>query len=81
MQENDTRLVTWPWETLIEALRDANVQNEANILEQHCVNSTAISQPGGVFECAFIVNVAWSSIGIRFFCRYYHATWSHYSRS
>ena len=48
-QENDSRPVTW--RTLIEALRDANVQNEANILEQHCVNSMAISQPGGEFEC------------------------------
>ena len=36
-KENDSRPVTW--RTLIEALQDANVQNEANILEQHCVNS------------------------------------------
>ena len=52
-KENDSRPVTWG--TFIIALRDANVQNEANILEQHCVTSMAISQPGGEFECVFIV--------------------------
>ena len=45
-QENDLRPVTW--RTLIIALRDANVQDEANILEKHYVTS-AISPPGGEF--------------------------------
>ena len=34
-QERDSRPVTWA--TLITALRDANVQEEANILEKHFV--------------------------------------------
>ena len=42
-QEKDSRPVTW--RTLINALRVANVHNEANILEQHCVNSM-VTQPG-----------------------------------
>ena len=38
-QEDSSRPVTW--RTLINALRVANVHNEANVLEQHCVNSMA----------------------------------------
>ena len=42
-QEKDSRPVTW--RTLINILRVANVHNEANILEQHCVISVP-TQPG-----------------------------------
>ena len=48
-QEKDSRPVTW--RTLINALRVANVHNEANILEQHCVNSMA-TQPGEYLSMA-----------------------------
>ena len=39
-QERDSRPVTWA--TLITALRDANVQEEANILEEHFVGNKPI---------------------------------------
>ena len=50
-QERDSRPVTWA--TLITALRDANVQEEADILEKHFVEtrlpvvSVAVSQAEG----------------------------------
>ena len=47
-QERDSRPVTWA--TLITALREANVQEEANMLEKHFVQtesaSVAVSQTG-----------------------------------
>ena len=52
-QERDTRPVTWA--TLITALRDANVQEEADILENHFVQTksapVAILESGEVLEC------------------------------
>ena len=39
-QERDSRPVTW--ETLITALKDANVQEEAKILEEHFVENKSI---------------------------------------
>ena len=44
-QERDSRPVTWA--TLITALRDANVQEEINMLEKHFVQTVAISRQSG----------------------------------
>ena len=44
-QENDPRPVTW--RTLITALRHANIQDEATVLETHLVDtSESVPQPG-----------------------------------
>ena len=47
-QEKDPRPVTWG--TLITALRDANIQQEANVLEKHFIGDNpahvAVSQQG-----------------------------------
>ena len=43
-QEKDPRPVTW--RTLIEALRHANVQEEANILEKHFIQFPVIRPDG-----------------------------------
>ena len=44
-QENDPRSVTW--RTLIAALRHANIQDEATVLETHLVDtSESVAKPG-----------------------------------
>lgn len=44
-QENDPRPVTW--RTLITALRHANIQDEATVLDKHLVDtSVSVPQPG-----------------------------------
>ena len=43
-QEKDPRPVTW--RTLIAALRHANVQEEANILEKHFIQFSVIRSDG-----------------------------------
>ena len=49
-QDNDPRPVTW--ETLIKALRHANIQDEATVLETHLVDtSESVPQPGKLKVC------------------------------
>ena len=49
-QENDPRPVTW--RTLITALRHANIQDEATVLETHLVDtSESVPQPGKLEVC------------------------------
>ena len=55
-QEWDSRPVTWA--TLITALRDTNVQEEANILEEHFVENVPVPLPkaeGDLYTLCIII--------------------------